>query len=486
MFDTEVHSEISLRRNVHLNFVLRNLRCVIFPISGSVVGSIILIKPILGLLSILLLFAFFISVLNPVALIAGYFLYAPFTEYVRHLLPVEIMIGNNAFILAGAAKEIFLLLVIFSFLYRRCVLRIEYRGNNTTLHLMIIFLSWLFICILRSGNLINGLWGAREYFYCFAFFFIGYYILDDKQSIMQIIWAFLFSSAILVIVGLVQIIYDPNFIVSPEKLIGKAQESYVHYRTTSLLSNPNSLGTFLVEAILFSCVLLSYSVSKISRFWLIPLSVLSTIVVFYTLSRESWLAFVIGFIILGIIQLKNKKFFRVILFMMCLVTILALMPPHIYERIKTINISGGITRIIMWKDILTAISKDLVFGLGPGSIGGFGLETIELKGTTYAVADNSYIRVLVDSGVVGLSLFLVIIFAVGKVILSSFALPGGKVSKKISLCALLAYSTLLTTSFFSSSLFSWLVSYIFWLLVGFISSHNSNHQLKNFSLSGNR
>jgi len=467
-------SLFSLKNNVI--HIFKDLTFFVPVFFAIFLGFFFVINSIFVILFLLLIIAVYIAIVKPSFLLIFYFFYAPFTEYLRYLFPEEISIGGKIFILSGSVKEILFFLIIISFLYRKLMFKIQYRNKNTTYYLILSLLALLLINVFRNDNLSNGFWGFRYYLYAFIFYFIGYYFVQEETTIMKIIKTFLLSSTILIVVAFIQIFHNPDFLVSPELLIGKTRESYIALRITSLLSNPNEFGIYLVMVILFAFCLIIYSGSKFLKNLLILISLAAIFVVFYTLSREAWLALATGLFIMSIIYFKNRKYITIILFIVCIIILLHFVPSYFYERVSTISPSGGITRIIMWKNILSSLSEDLIWGSGTGSIGTFGaygLNVVTLKATGYSVTDNSYLRILVESGIIGLFLLLALCYSIGKDVLYSLRTECKEIDKTISLSALLLLSSILIISIFSESLFSWLSSYIFWLISGYIGNQVS-------------
>ncbi|MHA1381994.1 MAG: hypothetical protein ACTSRG_26785, partial [Candidatus Helarchaeota archaeon] len=302
-------SEISLSSKLnYLGIKQKNIILFVSLIAALGLGLLFIFNEVLALVLFLFLVAMVIAFVKPSFLIIFYFFYLPFTEYFRFLFPAQIDIGGYQFVLSGSLKELLFLLILSSFLYRKFTFKKQYREKNILFYVIFILVSLLFLYIFRNINPITGFWGFRLYFYTLGFYFIGYYFIDEKAEIIRIIKVFLLSGFVLTTVGIIQIFLDPNFIVTPEEMIGKSRELYDTLRITSLLSNPNSLGTFLVILILSSCVLFIYSKSKFEKTCLVVFLISSSLVVFYTFSRESWIALCVGILIFIFLYIKKKKF----------------------------------------------------------------------------------------------------------------------------------------------------------------------------------
>jgi len=468
-------SEISLSSKLnYLRIKQKNIIIFISLIIALSLGLLFIFNEVLALVLFLFLVALVIALTKPSLLIIFYFIYLPFTEYFRYLFPSQIDIGGYKFILSGSVKELLFLLILSSFIYRKFTFNKEDKKKSILFHVILIFLCWLFIFIFRNGNPETGFWGFRTYLYTLGFYFIGYYFIEKKVEILRIIKVFLFSGFVLTIVGILQIFFDPNFLVTPEEMIDKSREIYGTLRITSLLSNPNALGIFLVIIILSSCVLFVYSKSNIEKTYLIILPLSASLVVFYTYSRESWIALIVGILILSFFYLNKRRFVPIVVFITCFVIITSCLPHSIYEHFFSIGLSGGRSRIIMWKSILDSIGNNFILGSGTGSIGSFGaygMNVIIFNNTGYSVTDNAFLKILVESGIVGLVLLFIICVLIGKHIILNLKVINDENFREIAVIVLLMFSTLLITSLFSDSLFSWLISPLFFLMVGYVSKH---------------
>lgn len=449
---------------------------IIYIIPASLMGIAIILKPLFGIIALGSAILVGIAIVRPSILLIALFFFIPFSEFVRSLFQTQISLGGRAFILSGAVKEFLIFLALIAFVARKFIYKADSPRKSITYYLVLALLAWMFINVFRNPNPIDGLWGFRNYVYSFGFYFIGYYFIQDNKTAIRIIWAFLFSGAILALVGIIQIYIEPGFIMSPEQLSPKGSVYIEENRVISLLSNPNDLGRLLAAVVLLSFTLIYYYESKVDKLLLYILSAISCVVLFYTLSREAYLSLVVGIFVLSAVLYKKRMRPQLLLIMISLILVVPFLPSFIYQRLATISIEGGLPRLIAWQTILNEISTDLIFGLGTGVIGSFGLNKIVLKGTSYSYTDNSYLMFLVESGFVGLFLLLVLFIYLFKEISVGLTRDYEKNFSVIPLAALSLFTLLLVISFFSESLFGYPESYLFWLTVGYMT--NSLYQKK--------
>lgn len=131
-----------------------------------------------------------------------------------------------------------------------------------------------------------------------------------------------------------------------------------------------------------------------------------------TLSRTSYIAFMMAVTIFGLLRVRRLIILSVLVFV--LVPLMA--PTHVLSRVKTIWTSltwqqqeSFAARVTEWRDSSYRI-MDNPFGYGPGSI-------------PLGHVDNEYIRVAVDLGIIGLVVFLWLLFRMGKLAFRNFDAP---------------------------------------------------------------
>lgn len=174
---------------------------------------------------------------------------------------------------------------------------------------------------------------------------------------------------------------------------------------------PNTFGGYLVLMISVTSGLMFTSTSYRDRFIFVVLILVFIIPLIYTQSRSSYLA--IGPALITFIFLSEKRNILIILLLFFIVTISFLIPDVVKKRIfytflqgkgrTDVVVVGGVkldtstsARIMSWKNALKAWVKHPFMGYGI---------------TGYRFVDAQYIRVLVETGFLGLVTFMFMISA---------------------------------------------------------------------------
>lgn len=178
----------------------------------------------------------------------------------------------------------------------------------------------------------------------------------------------------------------------------------------------NGLAAFEVQ---FGFLLLGIAAFEHRWFFKIPLWAVASFC-FYgmmlTYSRGGYLAFVVGWAVLGL--LKTRKL--LIGLAIFLATWQAVVPNAVRERVlMTYSQDTGLEasaarRVTVWQDAMDVITVDPILGVG--------YNTYEFMHRAGELNDthNVYMKVLVEGGIVGLVLFLLIFWRLARVGYSSF------------------------------------------------------------------
>jgi hypothetical protein len=127
----------------------------------------------------------------------------------------------------------------------------------------------------------------------------------------------------------------------------------------------------------------------------------------FSLSRGGYAAFLVGVAFLGIVRIRKLLVFAVIL----LVSWQAFVPGAVQERIMmTQDESGEIdnsaaTRLALWEDAMEMFKRNPVSGVGMNTYAYLG------RVGPYRDTHNYYLKVLVETGVIGFVFFVFLLFA---------------------------------------------------------------------------
>ena len=272
---------------------------------------------------------------------------------------------------------------------------------------------------------------------------------------------FFATGSALVFLGFVQFLFVPNLLFltpygwDPHKM-----------RIVSTFLDPNFTGVVFVFLASFS--LSKYLYKKSLGLFLIFL--FSSIAIFLTFSRSSYLAFLCALLVIGSLKSFKMTFLIILIFSFSFIFV-----PQARERI-----TGAITfdetakaRVESWQKALFVFREHFLIGVGFNTYRysqasyGFFENDQSLGGHSGAGSDSSLLLVAATTGVFGLGAFLWMLASIYKTIAKS--------SKKsfIALGTLASFIALLVHSQFVNSLFFPQIMLLFWFFVG-ISSRENN------------
>lgn len=175
----------------------------------------------------------------------------------------------------------------------------------------------------------------------------------------------------------------------------------------------NGLATFEAQSAVFFLALASLEPKRLLRLSYLALALFSANCLMYSLSREGYLAFLGGCLFLGIV--KERKL--LVLLMVFLLTWSGLVPGAVKQRVEmTYNKDTGNldhssqVRVDLWNEALPIFYANPLIGVGfdtyayMGHLSGYRNRTNAYIG--YSDSHNVYVKVLVETGVFGVLLFL--------------------------------------------------------------------------------
>jgi putative inorganic carbon (HCO3(-)) transporter len=171
----------------------------------------------------------------------------------------------------------------------------------------------------------------------------------------------------------------------------------------------NGMGAFQAEMAVFLIGLACFAKKLGWKLGLWGLACTSIYCLMFTFSRGGYVGFLAGLLVLGL--LKNRKLLFVLV--VILVSWQALVPNAVRERVLMTYEDGGLDqsagdRVTLWQDAFRVITENPVVGTG--------FDTYEYMGRVGPFRDthNYYVKVLVETGCVGLFLLLWFLATAGK------------------------------------------------------------------------
>lgn len=241
-------------------------------------------------------------------------------------------------------------------------------------------------------------------------------------------------------------------------------------RMESTLGHPNVLGAYII-LLIFPLIMLTIKENRTNyKIFNIVLIILLLVNLALSQSRNSWLALVLGCIILSI--LYNWRFLLIIVG----AGALSLLSPKILYRLSQFNSSRlNEGRINIWKTAVEMIKDHPILGIGNGNFTELYDSYVErfpqyrMEGYEGFPTHNSYLKMLTELGIPGIIAFMVMLFLVVKRVIYVYLNSDGKI--KLFYTGLVAsLVTFLGLNLFDNMLFAPKVTTYFWIFVAMIIS----------------
>jgi len=259
----------------------------------------------------------------------------------------------------------------------------------------------------------------RRFIYCF----LAIIIIDcfkDKKSLSRLINTLIFTTYVVCIYAIVQFI-DTRFFPAPP---AKGLDPFIwrwafNERIFSTFGNPNFFGDFLV---VMSPIVLALFFKKKS-FNLLLLWILITFSTIFSYSKGAWIGFGVGlisfaFLFIGYILKTTKRKKIILISIMTLFTLSVVIGGTVFQLKKRPDSSSF--RLFTWLSCWEMINTHPIIGTG---IGTFYLtypsyrrpQIFFIEGMHNTESDhpeNEYLEVFYDEGMIGISIFLLLLITV--------------------------------------------------------------------------
>jgi putative inorganic carbon (HCO3(-)) transporter len=257
------------------------------------------------------------------------------------------------------------------------------------------------------------------YFLLWAEYFLIYFLILDlvkTDKEIKIIFALLIAAAV---ISVLSAIYQ-HIIGSPLHSIGVVTATgKTYYRlATPFGFYSNHFGAYLL--ILLSMLFHFYFISKKRIYLVLIFPIL--FVLFFTFSRASFLGFIILVATLAIQLKEHRKKILVFTLSMAIISLIIFTPVFLRWTKKAPVIRGGriilehniVERLSQWEAALNRFMKYPLIGKGFHTYAYRNVDYISNFGKVKTIdhPDNTYVKLLIESGVLGLLAFLMFVYRI--------------------------------------------------------------------------
>lgn len=248
--------------------------------------------------------------------------------------------------------------------------------------------------------------GYRATVQYMLWFFVITRLLRDDRDFKQLYLVMVLVAFVIALHGIYQYIIA---VPIPSNWVDQAEQS-VRTRVFSIFGSPNIMGDFMVLFAPMAAGMAYYCKDWKAKafFWIVTFCMCFACL--FTMSRGAWVAMAVAVLVFAL--LHDRKLFVLIL----AAGVVALFIPFVSSRIGYLftdefaesTANGG--RASRWALGLTYLSANPVFGLGLGMFGGaVAMQNKVYSWMSYFYMDNYYLKILVEMGYVGLTLFILLL-----------------------------------------------------------------------------
>lgn len=298
--------------------------------------------------------------------------------------------------------ELFFIMVVGWLICKRILSNKRYRFTSLDLPIIFFAFTYLILVFLKSPELDVAIEGYRAVVQYILWFFLAVQLIDSKKVAYRTIWLFVIGIGLIGLHGVYQYFTGAemlgNWVDSSETITTRAY---------SIIGSPNALASLLV---LYTPVGLAIFVAErdiIKKLIALFFTVAMGLGLLFTFSRGAWIAaffaIMVFFFFVG----------RRLIIPICTILIgLLIYIEALWARISNLfsteykakSSTGG--RIYRWATGITEWSQSKWVGLGIGRYGG-AVATNHNLAPFYM--DNYYLKTLTESGIIGLTAFLLLI-----------------------------------------------------------------------------
>jgi O-antigen ligase len=318
-------------------------------------------------------------------------------------------------------------------------------------YIIVTLISTLVGCLMGRVHIITGTFFVLKYFQYVIIYFMVVNNVQDEKQIHYFLRALLFTCVAVSIFGVLQIPGGGRVSAPFEGEIGE----------------PNTLGGYLVFMMALSTGLLFAAQVWREKLIYAGISVIAFIPFLYTQSRASYLSF---FPMLFTFVWLSEKRKVIVLWLLFLLAFLPLVAPQTVKdritytfrqspqrgqvQIGEIRLDTSTSvRLRSWSDALEDMVRHPIVGFGV---------------TGYHFVDAQYPRVLVETGIVGMFSFILLMVAIFKQGIASFRKSEGSVHKGLSMGFLAGFMGLLVHAIGANTFIIVRIMEPFWFVLAMV------------------
>lgn len=300
--------------------------------------------------------------------------------------------------------------------------------------------------------------------------FIGAYFLiinliSNKKQLRNLLVTFAVSGLLVCVYGICQYVFGWD---TQQAWMDEEMFSDIKMRIYSTLGNPNVLGEYILLALPVAIGLMWTGKGWLSRLTYAGISGVMLVALILTFSRGCWVGLMVAAAVF--VTFAAGKLWGLGLIALPLVP--AILPESIINRFTSIGDmkdSSTSYRVYIWMGTLAMIRDFWISGIGMGTEAFTAVYPFySYNGIVAPHSHNLFLQILVESGILGIAVFGIIICFFLKRMITGYQLSGGKGTALATLiCAISAgICGFLVQGLFDNCFYNYRVLLVFWQVIG--------------------
>jgi len=317
-----------------------------------------------------------------------------------------------------------------------------------------------------SINLSGSLRDLAIYFFAFVLFFVLINQIESKKELKVFLNLLLLGAFFVSLYGIYQYLVGTPL---PAGWVDVEQNPAIRTRVYSVFGNPNVLANYLVLLIPFSFALLLGTKKIAAKISYFALAAMLCLTLLLTFSRGGWLGLLVGLLVFAL--LKDRR--MLILILIGLLAGAALLPDVFLQRLSTIGSprdTSNAYRIRVWQESMGIVEDFPLTGVGLGHeafMRIYPLYMLDREKSPFHT-HNSYLQILVETGIIGLIVFLWLLASYFKRGLKAVASCRDQELKYLMIASMSATVGILTQGIGDVIIYLPKITILFWLNIALL------------------
>ena len=332
-----------------------------------------------------------------------------------------------------------------------------------------IYFVSIFISVNVRGSLNHGL--LMVFFILFSLAISN--AVTNRSQLDGLVFFLVLSATAVAFYGICQYLFGWGY--QSAAWVDSEMFTDITFRAPSTLENPNMLGQYLTLMIPLGGARLLGSKKWSDRIFYFACCAIMCICMILTFSRGAWLGLLFAGAIFFIFL--NPRF--ILLVPVCLVALYFVLPDTVISRFTSIGNMGDNStsyRVSIWMGTLAMLKDYWLCGVGPGA------EAFNMVYPAYSYhgivaphAHNLFLQIVCDLGIIGLIVFILLIFVFGRMMCRALSREKDQHSRLLQLATLGGAMGFLVQAMTDYSFYNYRVMFLFWayLVLGGLCARRS-------------